>query len=312
MREALLTRTERIAEIAADHGVALERDVPLARYTFFGIGGPMRALLRPTSVEQIPGLLRDLHREGTPPRLLGCGTNLVASDEPFPEPILYLGDLTGEPEFTGDQVRVHAGFRLPVLVRQAMRCGMGGIEFAEGIPGTVGAALAINAGSFGGSIGDHVIAIRIAELDGTVREVRPVVEDFAYRGSVFIDRGLILDASLRLTRSDEGTVRERMDGIRARRRATQPLKERSAGCIFKNPAGESAGRLIDQLGFKGRQRGGAVVSEIHANFIVNRGGATAVDVLALTAEIRDAVGSAYGVELEEEVAIWKPSPEETS
>ena len=310
MMEAVLSRTDRIVEIAADHGVRVERDVPLAGYTFFGVGGPMRVLLRPDSVDSIPGLLRDLHREGTAPRLLGCGTNLVAGDDPFPEPILYLADLTGAPEFTEVGVHVHAGFRLPALVRRAMREGRGGIEFAEGIPGTVGAALAINAGSFGGSIGEHVESFRIAEMDGTVREVRPQPADFAYRGSAFTGRGLILDSVLRLSHEDRDTVRERMDSIRSRRQASQPTKERSAGCIFKNPPGESAGRMIDQLGFKGKRRGGAVVSEVHANFIVNRGGATAADILDLTREIKEAVHGAHGIELEEEVAIWLPREEQ--
>jgi UDP-N-acetylmuramate dehydrogenase len=309
MRAAAVSRIDRIAEIAADHGVALDRDVPLAKYTFFGVGGPMRALLRPTSVDGLPGLLRDLCGEGRSPRLLGCGTNLVAGDDPFPEPILYLGDLAGEPRFTPDGVHVHAGYRLPALVRQAQRRGLAGIEFAEGIPGTVGAALVINAGSFGGSIGDYVVSFRIASPDGQVREVRPRPEQFAYRGSAFVDRGLILDALLRLTPDEPDAIRARMDDIRARRRASQPLRERSAGCIFKNPPGESAGRLIDRLGFKGRRRGGAAVSEVHANFIVNRGGATAADILALKDEIRDAVRRAHGIELEEEVTIWTAGEE---
>jgi UDP-N-acetylmuramate dehydrogenase len=309
MRGTLVTAQERIAEIAADHGVALERDVSLARYTFFGVGGPMRALLRPSRVDPLPGLLRDLAAEGLTPRLLGCGTNLVAGDAPFPEPILYLCDLAGEPAFESDRVSVHAGFRLPALVRRAMHRGLGGIEFAEGIPGTVGAALAINAGSYGGSIGDHVESFRLVGFDGTVREVRPRPSDFAYRGSAFVERGLILDAVIRLRPEGEAAVRERLDAIRARRRASQPLKERSAGCIFKNPPEESAGRLIDRLGFKGRRRGGAVVSEVHANFIVNRGGATAADIVALTEEIKEAVLRSHGILLEEEVAIWLPSKE---
>lgn len=301
--------TDRIEEIAADRRVRLERNAPLSRYTFFGVGGPMRALLRPQAVGQIPGLLHDLHAEGLGPRLLGCGTNLVAGDAAFREPIIYLGDLKGEPSFSGDTVSVDAGFRLPALVRRAMERGMGGLEFAEGIPGTVGAALAINAGSFGGSIGDHVISFRLAAMDGSVTEVRPRPEDFAYRGSAFIERGLILNAVLRLVPDDPAAVRARLEDIRTRRRASQPLRERSAGCIFKNPPGESAGRMIDHLGFKGKRRGGAVVSEVHANFIINRGGATAADILALTEEIKEAVHTAHGIELEEEVAIWMPEPE---
>jgi UDP-N-acetylmuramate dehydrogenase len=297
---------ERIDAIAADHGVPLERDQPLARFTFFGVGGPMRALLRPDSVEELPGLLRDLHGEGFTPRLLGCGTNLVASDETFSQPVLYLGDLKGEPEFREDRVSVLAGFRLPALVRRALHRGLGGIEFAEGIPGTVGAALAINAGSFGGSIGEHVASLRMVSLIGEEQVIRPRPSDFAYRGSVFVDRGLILDAVIRLTPEDESTVRGRLDDIRNRRRASQPLRERSAGCIFKNPPGESAGRIIDQLGLKGRSRGGAVVSEVHANFIVNRGGATGADILALVEEVKEAVAREAGLVLEEEVAMWQP------
>ena len=311
MTETTLMSIDRMTEIAADHGVRLERDVPLARHTFFGVGGLMRNMLRPDSPDQLPGLLRDLHAVGRVPRLLGCGTNLVAGDDPFPEPILYLGDLRGDPEFDGETVSVGAGFRLPALVRQAMRLGMGGLEFAEGIPGTVGAALAINAGSFGGSIGDHVVSFRLAAMDGSVQEVRPQPEDFAYRGSVFIEKGLILDAVLRLRRDEESVVRDRLDDIRARRRASQPLNERSAGCIFKNPPDGSAGKMIDELGLKGRTRGGAVVSEVHANFIINRGGATAADILALTDELKEAVLQAHGIELEVEVAIWFPAEEES-
>jgi len=310
MRGLAVKTRDRIAELAADHGVALERGVKLSRFTFFGVGGPMHALLRPRSVEQLPGLLRDLVLEGEAPRLLGCGTNLVASDEPFTEPILYMGDLEGDPAFGPDRVQVHAGFRLPALVRQAMKRGMGGIEFAEGIPGTVGAAVVINAGSFGGSLGEHIDSFRLAGTDGAVREVHPRPADFAYRGSAFVESGLVLDAVIRLKPEDEPTVRARMDDIRARRSASQPLGERSAGCIFKNPPGASAGRMIDELGLKGHHRGGAVVSEVHANFIVNRGGATAADIRALTEEIKEAVQRKHGIALEEEVDFWLPSRRE--
>lgn len=266
----------------------------------------MQALLCPESVDTLPGLLRDLHREGFRPRFLGCGTNLVASDAPFPEPILYLGDLHEEPRFEDEKVWVSAGFRLPALVRLALRHSLGGIEFAEGIPGTVGAALAINAGSYGGSIGEHVEWLRLVDLEGNERTIHPKESDFAYRGSVFVDQGLILDGVLRLTPDDEEAIRARLDDIRSRRRASQPLKERSAGCIFKNPPGNSAGRMIDELGLKGHRRGGAVVSEVHANFIVNRDGATAGDILGLMEEVKERVAKEMGIQLEEEVALWEP------
>lgn len=302
---------DRIEALAADHGVRLERDQLLARFTFFGVGGPMRALLCPTSMDALPGLLRDLRGEQLWPRILGCGTNLVASDEPFEQPIIYLGDLKEEPRFEDDKVYVSAGFRLPALVRRAMHHGFGGLEFAEGIPGTVGAALAINAGSFGGSIGDHVEWLRLVDADGNEQVIHPQPSDFAYRGSKFVGQGLILDAALRLQPDDEAAIRERLNDIRARRRASQPLKERSAGCIFKNPPGESAGRIIDELGLKGQRRGGAVVSEIHANFIVNRDGASAADILGLVEEVKGAVDRATGIVLEEEVALWEPDREDT-
>lgn len=302
---------ERIEALAADHGVRLERDQSLARFTFFGVGGPMRALLCPTSLASLPGLLHDLHGENLSPRILGCGTNLVASDRPFEQPIIYMGDLhQEEPRFEDNMVTVSAGFRLPALVRRTMHQGFGGLEFAEGIPGTVGAALVINAGSFGGSIGDHVEWLRLVDMDGKEQILHPKPSDFAYRGSTFVGKGLILDAALRLQPDDETAIRGRLDDIRARRRESQPLKERSAGCIFKNPPGESAGRIIDELGLKGKRRGGAVVSEVHANFIVNRGGATAADILGLMKEVKSAVERATGLVLEEEVALWEPSGED--
>ncbi len=296
--------------IAADHNVPLQRGQELARYTFFGVGGPMRALFCPDSADTLPALLRDLRSEGLKPRILGCGTNLVASDAPFEEPIIYLGNLKPEPRFEENRVWVAAGFRLPALVRLAMHQGFGGLEFAEGIPGTVGAALAINAGSFGGSIGDHVEWLRMVDANGDEKTIHPKASDFAYRGSVFVGKGLILDAMLRLVPDDQDAIRARLDDIRERRKASQPLNERSAGCIFKNPPGESAGRMIDQLGLKGRSRGGAVVSEIHANFIINRDAASAADILALVDEIKEAVIQAHGIVLEEEVALWEPSKEE--
>jgi len=147
------------------------------------------------------------------------------------------------------------------------------------------------------------------DADGNEQILHPQPSDFAYRGSNFVGKGLILDAALRLEPDDEAAIRGRLNEIRSRRRASQPLKERSAGCIFKNPPGESAGRIIDELGLKGKQRGGAVVSEVHANFIVNRDGATAADILWLMGEVKSAVELATGIVLEEEVALWEPSGE---
>jgi UDP-N-acetylmuramate dehydrogenase len=190
------------------------------------------------------------------------------------------------------------------LVRECVRRGLGGLEFAEGIPGTVGGTLFMNAGSYGGQMSDVVREVTYFDAGGTLHHRAVGPGDFSYRKSPFGAGEVIVEAVYQLTPGDPARLEERLREISGRRMKSQPPGERSAGCVFKNPPGDSAGRLIDALGLKGLSVGGASVSQVHGNFIVNRGDATAQDVLDLIDLIKKSVHEKSGVTLQEEAIIW--------
>ena len=293
-----------VEEIALDHGCAVEREVPMAGLTSVGIGGPAEWLVLPAEGARVPALLRDLHAEGERVRFLGNGTNLLVGDAGVRGVVLSVARLRGEPRFEGTRGRVQAGASLPHLVRSAVALGLRGIEFAEGIPGSVGGAAVMNAGAYGGDMGKILRRVWIASPDGRLRErvVRP--EEFGYRRSP-LGEELVLEAEIELSEDDPERLREEVRALRARRLASQPVGRRSMGCVFQNPAGASAGRLIDEAGLKGARRGGAVVSGRHGNYLLNTGGATAEDFLALLEEVREAVFRRTGILLREEIRVWR-------
>jgi len=221
--------------------------------------------------------------------------------------VLSLKELKGELEFDGEHVSVPAGYSLPRLCIDAARQGLSGIEGLGGIPGTVGGALWMNAGAYGHEIGTVTENVRVARA-GKVVEIPGAEIQWNYRHTSFKEGELLLGATLHLAPDDPEKIRARMDDAKTRRLATQPHGSRSAGCFFKNPpaAEIGTGKMIDDLGMKGSRRGSAVISPVHANFIVTEGeGARAEDALALAEEVRERVKREHGIELEYEVELWR-------
>ncbi len=274
----------------------------MARHCSFRIGGPCDAMLFPSSAEEIETIARLLSDAGETPLVIGNGTNLLVTDAPLHRIVLRLGERFAAVETRGDTLRAQTGVTLAQLASAAARQGLAGLEFAHGIPGTLGGAVGMNAGAYGGEMKDVVVSV--TWLDGALQLQETADGAFGYRRSRFSDTGdILLSAAVRLREDDPEAIRERMRELLERRKASQPLELPSAGSTFKRPAGGYAAALIDQAGLKGFAVGGAQVSEKHAGFVVNRGGATFGDVLALIEHIQKEVFRASGIALEPEVKI---------
>ena len=286
-------------------GVEWRPAEPLSGHTSLGVGGPTD-LIRVRDYRCLPELMEYLRTRGAPWRLLGGGTNLLVVDEGLADVALQL---LREPEgmkFDGNRVEVSTAANLGTTVMECAKRNLGGMEGLIGVPGTVGGALHMNAGAYGTQIGDVVRAVTVFRGSaGKVEVLRTEQVRFEYRGSSFAPDDILLSALLELPARPYTEILERVKLCNQQRRASQPINEKSAGCIFKNPPGHSTGKMIDELGLKGTRVGGAVVSERHANFIVNRHAATAADIFKLMDLIRERVLKGFGVELEEEVIVWK-------
>jgi len=296
-----------LEQIAARLGVRAERGKRFAELTSLRVGGAIDWVLSPETEAQAAALVHEMDRAGIGWRALGSGSNILADDGDHHYVVLSLKELKGELEFDGERVSVPAGYSLPRLCVDAARQGLSGIEGLGGIPGTVGGALWMNAGAYGHEIGTVTETVRIARA-GKVVEIPGAEIQWNYRHTSFKEGELVLGATLRLTRDEPEKIRARMDDAKSRRMATQPHGSRSAGCFFKNPpaAAVGTGKMIDELGMKGSRRGSAVISPVHANFIVTEGeGARAEDALALAEEIRERVKREHGIELEYEVELWR-------
>ena len=300
------TRDAVIEEIASRLGVSAERGVRFAELTSLRVGGAVDWVMAPTSEAQAAALVGELERHDIAWRPLGSGSNVLADDGEHHYVIVSLKELKSDPMFDGERVSVSAGYSLPRLCVDAARQGLSGIEGLNGIPGTFGGALWMNAGAYGQEIGTVVESVRVAR-DSRVTEIPGSEVQWNYRHTSFREGELLLGATLRLQSDDPGKIRERMEEAKSQRMATQPHGARSAGCFFKNaPASPvGTGKMIDELGMKGTRCGGAVVSEKHANFIVTEGEeAKAADALALAEEIRERVKREHGIDLEYEVELW--------
>ena len=296
-----------LAEIATRLGVRAERGRRFAELTSLRVGGAIDWVLSPETEAQAAAIVNEMDQASIGWRALGSGSNILADDSDHHYVVLSLKDLKGELEFDGERVSVPAGYSLPRLCIDAGRQGLSGIEGLGGIPGTVGGALWMNAGAYGHEIGTVTETVRVARA-GQVVEVPGTDVEWNYRHTSFKEGELLLGATLRLTPDDPEKIRTRMEDAKSRRLATQPHGSRSAGCFFKNPptGAVGTGKMIDDLGMKGSRRGSAVVSPVHANFIVTEGeGARAEDALALAEEIRDRVKREHGIELEYEVELWR-------
>lgn len=300
-------RDAALEEIATRLGVRAERGRRFAELTSLRVGGAIDWVLSPETEAQAAAIVAAMDDAGIGWRALGSGSNILADDGDHHYVVLSLKELKGELLFDGERVSVPAGYSLPRLCIDVARKGLSGIEGLGGIPGTVGGALWMNAGAYGHEIGTVTETVRVAR-EGQVAEVPGSDIQWNYRHTSFREGELLLGATLRLALDDPEKIRARMDDAKARRMATQPHGSRSAGCFFKNPPEGTlgTGKMIDELGMKGSRRGSAVVSPVHANFIVTEGeGARAEDALALAEEVRERVKREHGIELEYEIELWR-------
>jgi UDP-N-acetylmuramate dehydrogenase len=302
---SFLSRESGIAEQMAALGAQWFPAEPLSLHTSLGVGGPAD-LVRLPDVQRLPELVEYLHRRGVRWRVLGGGTNLLVADEGLDDVILQLVREPDGLKFEGQRVEVPAAASLGTVVMECAKRNLGGMEGLIGVPGTIGGALRMNAGAYGTEIGDLVHAVTVYRGTAQRQEVLQTGNlRFTYRRSSFAPDDVLLSAWLELPQRPYADIVERIKECNQKRRATQPINEKSAGCIFKNPRGHSTGKLLDELGLKGTRVGGAVVSELHANYIVNRYQATASDIFKLMDLMRERALGAYGIELEEEVIVWR-------
>lgn len=282
----------------------LRRDFPLRNYTTFKIGGPAKYFFEPHSLRDLNIAVSFIKDIRSPVYVLGGGSNLLVSDEGIDGVVLCMKHFEEKHiRRFGNLVRISAGYGLQRLVNQTARWGLSGLEGLAGIPGTLGGAVRMNAGSHIANIGEFVSFVEMMDSSGKIQRVRGSDIMWGYR-SAHLDGCVVLYVEMELTRAAPSIVRKKISETYERKRATQPLTRRSAGCFFKNPASHSAGQLLDEAGFKGFVQGGAAISRKHANFIVNRGGASAGDVLALVKMVREKIKQLYNLELESEVAVW--------
>lgn len=292
---------------AALPGLELFENEPMSAHCSFRIGGPARLMYCPGTAEEAAALLRLLHESGAPFELMGNGTNLLVPDEGLDKVVVRLGEAMSEAISLGDgHIRAGAGITLAKLAVFAANEGLSGLEFAHGIPGSLGGAVFMNAGAYGGEMKDVLESVEYADTDGVVRSVPASELGLSYRHSAFEGtKRLVTAATVRLAPKEPEEIKARMRQLMEKRRASQPLDVPSAGSTFKRPVGGYAAALIDEAGLKGFAIGGAQVSEKHAGFVVNRGGASFEDVIRLMEHIKKTVYDRSGIMLEPEVRILK-------
>ena len=279
---------------------------PMSRHTSFRIGGPAEVMAFPKDPEELKQLLELSRQEGCPCAILGAGTNILAPDAGISGVVICLKDaLDGLSQIDSTHIRVAAGVTMSRAAVYAAGLELGGLEFAHGIPGTVGGAVYMNAGAYGGEIAMVCESVDIMTKDGEICTVSGSDMGFSYRHSRLEDEGgIVLSAVFALTPRPGDEIRAQMQELMAKRKASQPLELPSAGSAFKRPVGGFAAALIDQAGLKGFRVGDAAVSEKHAGFVVNLGSATSAEVLALLEQVSDKVWDLNGIRLEPEVRIW--------
>ncbi len=279
------------------------KNEPMSRHTTFRVGGPADVLFLPESGEQVARALAAAKALDAPAYVVGNGSNLIVRDGGVRGLVVALGEGMGAITRDGNVVTAQAGASLARVAAFAQAEGLSGLEFASGIPGTLGGGCAMNAGAYGGQLSDVLIDAEVL-TDGAVATLTREEMDMGYRTTRPLrEGGVVLSARFALTEDDPQAIASRMRELNARRRDKQPLNYPSAGSTFKRPEGYFAGALIEGAGLKGRSVGGAQVSEKHAGFIVNTGGATAADILALIRIVQDEVRARYGVALETEVRV---------
>jgi UDP-N-acetylmuramate dehydrogenase len=282
---------------------AIRRGVPMSEVTSLRIGGPADLILYPQDKVDLQIVATGCYDQGVKYLLLGNGTNLLVSDRGVREPLINLSHGFKEMKKQGTKVVSGAGVGLPQLLRFCATHDLSGLEPMAGIPGTIGGGIRMNASSWGAAIGDLISSLTVMDKEGGVRLVKQEEAGFQYRGTDLPSEEIILHGEFSLRKGKGSEITKRMEGFLKKRKATQPLVLPSAGSIFKNPPDIPAGRLIEEVGLKGMRRGDAMVSPLHANFIVNMGRAQAKDVLGLIEVIQKRVYEEKGTGLELEVLI---------
>ena len=283
--------------------VLWQRDVPMSRCTTLRIGGPADCLAEPADTASLQALHRLARQFDLPVTVMGNGSNLLVLDGGIRGLVIRFGKAFSQAKVEGDRIRAQSGILLSELAQLAMRSGLSGLEFAAGIPGTLGGAVMMNAGAYGGEM-VQVLETAVLYHHGEVNESPLDALALGYRQSRMQRTGeWVLGAAVRLRADDPAAIRERMADLQQRRQEKQPLQQPSAGSFFKRPAGAYAAKLIEEAGLKGRRVNGAMISDKHAGFLVNTGGATADDVLALAEIVRETVLKRSGFDLEPEVRI---------
>jgi len=282
---------------------AIRRDEPLAKHTTLRVGGPADVYIEPSSEIDLANVLKFCGECNLPFLILGRGSNLLVRDSGFRGVVICLAHPNfGKIEILGERLLCGAGVKLKNVAVEAKRNSLSGVEFLEGIPGSVGGALRMNAGAMGGATFDAVESVRLMDFSGNVRELLLKEMSVEYRSCVTLKNHIALGAVFKCTTLPREEIEKRMKAFSEKRWESQPAAP-SAGCIFKNPEKISAGKLVDELGLKGTRVGGAVVSAEHGNFIVNDGNATARDVLELIAILKQHAKNERGIELRTEVEI---------
>ncbi|MDO4741465.1 MAG: UDP-N-acetylmuramate dehydrogenase [Eubacteriales bacterium] len=276
---------------------------PMDRHVSFRAGGRADLFFMPADAQELAAALQIGREEGLPTYVIGAGTNLVVPGAGVRGLVIALGDCCSAVVRDGTTIRAQAGARLSRIAQEAQTAGLAGLEFAAGIPGSLGGGVAMNAGAYGGELADCVTSAKLL-IEGRVETLSGAELEFGYRTSMPLKTGaIVLEAEMALQPDDCGAIAERMRELNRRRREKQPLELPSAGSTFKRPEGYFAGALIEQAGLKGLRVGGAQVSEKHAGFIVNAGGATGDDILDLIALVQKRVFEHSGVRLEREVRV---------
>lgn len=282
----------------------IKQDELMANHTSFKIGGPVKAMAFPKTEEETACIIRLARESGIRTLVIGNGTNLLVSDKPLNMLVIKTNDGLSNISLNGNIIHAGSGILLSKLAVFALNHGLTGLEFAHGIPGTLGGAIVMNGGAYGGEMKDVILSTTALCSDLEIREFHGEENDFSYRHSRYSGTDdMVLSAKIELSQGDPNEIRSMMDDLSARRKASQPLHMPSAGSFFKRPVGGFAGTMIDQSGLKGFAIGGAQVSEKHAGFVVNRGGATFDDVLRLMEHVQNTVFERFGIMLEPEVKI---------
>ena len=293
---------ESLINIAGEDNVKIDED--MKKHTTFKAGGKAAFLVTPDSEEKVKELIRFFKENEIANYIIGNGSNLLVRDEGFDGVILEIGSKLSEVVVNENKITAQAGALLSKTANQAYKSGLSGMEFASGIPGSVGGGVAMDAGAYGGELKDIVETVTMCDENGDEITLTVDEMDFSYRHSIVQDKNyIVLSATFALTPGEPEKILETMNDLNQRRRDKQPLEYPSAGSTFKRPEGYFAGKLIQDAGLKGYSVGGACVSEKHSGFVINKGGATATDIITLIGDVQKIVKEKFGVELEPEVKI---------